>query len=81
MMGNFVKISENQITRAKTISIIFISSGFLVRIKPPFAPGILSINPAFFNCSIICSRYFSDIFCLLAISSTFTGSPIELSPH
>ena len=51
------------------------SSGRFVRRYPPWGPRILLKYPALVSTETICSRYFPDTSCRLAISFTLTGFP------
>src|SRR5208337_794858 len=52
-----------------------ISEGSLARRKPPFLPLTVVTSPADQREENMCSRYFSDMSCLFAISERKTGFP------
>src|SRR4030042_3847299 len=52
-------------SRICAISIILMSLGFLARVMPPLGPLVLRIMPPEINGLTSCSRYGSEISCLL----------------
>src|SRR5271157_2587656 len=62
-------------SRMLTMALAVISEAGLLRRKPPFLPLTATISPFVFSVENICSRYFSEMPCLLAISERKTGFP------
>jgi len=60
-------------SRVLTIKPMEILSGGFASLCPPVGPLELSMIPAFLSFRVICSRYFTEIFCLFDTSLKGTG--------